>query len=419
MRNPSPTWAVALLLLVAITLPAAQAREATYGEAELIADAADGRLDKFSLLDASLLASGVRDEAEFTLARRRLNALWLEVGEPLIAKLSPADQEKAIFSATHRLILTGKYKAECTEVQRTLVSGDYNCVTATILYLELCRRHGLAGTAVAVPGHVYCRLQRTGDDIQTTCKEWFDVRDGRTTSTVATAIAKQLAAQPAKPRELTDAQLLGKVYYNRGVSLLEQHDYEAAIALLKTSVQLDSLDEPARNNLLAAHNNWALQFCDQGDYAAAAAKLADGRALDSQYQPLQTNDLYIHQKWVLHLCDHGRYSTAINILEQGYQRRPDAPLFDGGRYAVYGIWSRTLLEANRLQDALLVLESARRRFGDHEELVRQELQAFESGISRLLKEGELQAAKVMLEAALQRHPRAESLRAFAPKLAAR
>lgn len=417
MRYLSPTWAVALLLLVANMPPAALAREASYGEAELLADASDGRLDQFSLLDASLLASGVHDEAEFALAHRRLDALWLEVGEPLIAKLSPDDQVKAIFSATHRLILTGKYKAECTEVQRTLESGDYNCVTATILYLELCRRHGLEGTAIAVPGHVYCRWQ--GDDVQTTCKEWFDVREGRATSAVANAIAKQLAAQTAKPRELTNVQLLGKVYYNRGVSRLEQHDYAAAIALLKTSLQLDPNDEPARNNLLAAHNNWALQLCDQGDYTAAAAKLADGRAIDSQYVPLQTNDLYIHQKWVLHLCDQGRYSTAIDLLEQGYRRRPDAPLYDGGRYAVYGMWSRTLLEANRLRDALLVLESARRRFGDHEELVRQEIQAFESGIARLLKQGEHAAAKAMLETALQRHPQAESLRGFAPKLAAK
>jgi hypothetical protein len=417
MRYSLQTRAIALLLLGAFPLSALHAGDLSTREAEMLSDAADGQLDRYSLLDASLLASGVRDEAELASARDRLDSLWLEVGQPLIEKLPPDDQIKAIFAATHRLVLTGAYKAECTEVHRTLTSGDYNCVTATIVYLELCRRHGLVGSAVAVPGHVYCRLHGSTDlDIQTTCKEWLDVRAGKAKSATATALAKQLAAQTAAPRQLTGVQLLGKIYYNRGVSLLEQHHYAEAIALLKTSLQLDPFDGPAHNNLLAAHNNWALQLCDAGDYAAAAEKLAHGRAIDSEYVPLQTNDLYVHQKWVLHLCDQGKYSGALDLLEQGFQRRPEVPLFDGGRYAVYGMWSRTLLEANRLGDALTVLEMAHRRFGNHAELVRQEIQAFESGVAQLLKRGEMAAAKAMLAVALRRHPEADGLQALSPKL---
>jgi tetratricopeptide (TPR) repeat protein len=395
--------AVASLLLAATPVDAASR------DAQLLADAADGKLDQFGLLDAAVIAGGA-DASQVSAVRRKLDSRWLEVGEPLINTLPAADRPRAILSALHRLVLTGKYKAECTEVQRTLDSGDYNCVTATVLYLELCRRHGLIGSAVAIPAHVYCRLHSQREaDIQTTCKEWFEL-DGKDNNATDNTLAKQIAAQTATPRELTDVELLAKVYYNRGVSQLEAHEYAAAIALLRISVKLDPRDEPARNNLLAAHNNWALALCDAGDFAAAADKLAAGRAIDGHYGPLQTNDLYVHQKWVLHLCESGRYSTAIEVLEQGFQRRREAALFDGGRYAVYGMWSRTLLEANRVDEALAVLDAARRRYGDREELVEQELHVFEAGITHLLRKGEAQAAQATLDIALARHPRADQLR---------
>lgn len=397
----------ACVLLAASAAPAG----AESCEQRLLADAADGRLDHFTLFDAATIAGGANEAAQLASAQQRLESLWLEVGEPLVNRLPAQDRPRAIFSALHRLVLIRKYRAECTEVHRTLETGDYNCVTATVLYLELCRRHGIEGVAVAIPAHVYCRLQGTqSNDVQTTCKDWFEVREGRATSAVANALARQVAVQAVKPRELTDVQLLGKVYYNRGVSQLEAHDYAGAIALLKTSLVLDPADEPTRNNLLAAHNNWALALCDAGDFSAAADKLAQGRTIDAQYAPLQTNDLYVHQKWALHLCERGRYSTAIDLLQLGFERRPDATLFDGGRFAVYGMWSRTLLESNRLREALAVLDSARRRYGDHEELVKQEVQAFEGGIARLIQQKEVTAAKAMQTTALGRHPQAESLR---------
>ena len=395
-------WRVALILsLLTLLTPPSFASD----EARLLADAADGRLDGIGLLDAAVVAGG-GDRNEILAVRRKLDALWLEVGEPLIAKLSVADRPRAILSALHRLVLTGKYKAECTEVQRTLESGDYNCVTATVLYLELCRRHGLAGSAVAIPAHVYCRLQgKQEQDIQTTCKDWFDVA-GRNSN----AFAKQVAAQAIPPRTLGDVELLSKVYYNRGVSQLEAHEYAAAITMLKISLVLDAADEPARNNLLAAHNNWALALCDAGDFATAADKLTAGRAIDAQYGPLQTNDLYVHQKWVLHLCERGQYSAAVDILEGGYQRRPEAALFDGGRYAVYGMWAKALLQDKRSEEALAVFNSARRRYGDHDELMQQELHVFESGITQLVQHGDAKEAHALLDIALARHPKADSLR---------
>lgn len=403
MRNVSIVGATALLACVASCCLAQMP-----SEAEMLADAADGRLDFTSFFQAALVAGGESRET-ITRAEETLRTRWLEV-EPLLASSNPDQRAKVAFLAMHRLLLTGRYVAECTEVGRTLDTGDYNCVTATALYLELCRRHGIEGQSVAIPGHVYCRLPKLfSDDVQTTCREWFEVRDGRAASPAAKAILDRIRSGEVKPRALSDVQLLGKIYYNRGVSALEKQDFAQAISLLHRSLKLDPQDEPARNNLLAAHNNWALALCDRGEFEAASKKLSEGRAIDAEYGPLKTNDLYVHQKWVLHLCDRGRYSDAVDLLDAGHKRRPESPLFDTGRYTVYGLWSKALLEANRVREACEVLDDARRRYGDSAELLEHEVQTLVDAIKSQLGKGNHTAAATLHQIAIARHPRESSL----------
>ena len=53
-----------------------------------------------------------------------------------------------------------------------------------------------------------------------------------------------------------------KIYLLAGSILEEISGSEKAY---NTSLLFDPQDEPARNNLLAAHNNWALALCDAGE----------------------------------------------------------------------------------------------------------------------------------------------------------
>ena len=379
-------------------------------ETKLLADAADGRLDRFTLLQAALISGGIDQAEQLRTVQERLEVKWRELSLPSISQLPPKERVRFVLAGVHRLLLTGSYKADCTEPHATVETGDFNCVTATILFMELNRRHGVATTSVAVPGHVYARVKHApAVDIQTTCREWMDVLEGRVASAEAKALLRQMAERDQQSRELSDVELLGKVYYNRGVSLLEQQDFSGAVAILHTSLKFDKLDQPARNNLLAAYNNWALALCDQGDYAAAAAKLAEGHKYDPHYAPLLTNDLHVHQKWVLALCDRGRYADALSLLDRGYQRRPEVPLFDGGRFAVCGLWFKSLLETQRLESALAMLDATYQRYGHSEELTRQEVAAFEANAERLLTQNNPRAVNQLLAIALQRHPQSEAL----------
>ena len=100
-------------------------------EGRLFADAADGRLDEFSPLDAALVASGVEDadslrhyRAEGGRAGRRIAASGKLAG-------TPRQRVEAVFEFLHRRMLCGGYELAYTDLRRVLDDGRFNCVSAT------------------------------------------------------------------------------------------------------------------------------------------------------------------------------------------------------------------------------------------------------------------------------------------------
>jgi tetratricopeptide (TPR) repeat protein len=221
------------------------------------------------------------------------------------------------------------------------------------LYCFLCTEADLEPRIIATRQHVYVRLgSQHGWEVETTCRKWFDHEQ-------STPISHGRDRQAR--REISQTQLLGKIYYNRAVQQLAEDRYAEAIELLEKSLRLDPDDAPARENLLAAINNWSLAEVRHERFPHAAQLLARGRELDSSYGPFQVNDLHVHQRWILALCRQNRFGEALELLEAGYGRRPEAPVFDEGRLAVYRLWAEHLLATDPAR-ACEVLAEARRRF---------------------------------------------------------
>lgn len=307
-------------------------------EDRLLADAADGQLDHFSLFDAAVLASGVPDAETAAICHARFGQLRASVAEAIKDEVSVRSRAKEVLRRMHQELLTGQYRAACTELHRTLDDGHYNCVTATVLYRCLCAEFGIPIKTIAETGHVYCLLE--GDQpiaIQTTSPDGFTASDAANGS-----------------RGITDVQLLAKVYYNRGVSLLEQDQFQQAFDLLQIGYRLDRQDEIAWKNILACMNNWALSECDAGRFRQAVELLLRGLELAPDYRPFLDNELHVHHQWVSRLCSEGRFEQALGILESAYRRRPDAPLFDDGRLAVCRAWENTLRASGRTLEAAAV-----------------------------------------------------------------
>ncbi len=328
-------------------------------------DLSDGRLDRHDLLQAALLAGGVTEPGRLQRCTARFQKLVqrcdVQLQDEANRELAPA---VVLFHTLHTTALSGPFREDAWQVEQALRGGPFNCVTSAVLYLCLCDHYDIKATAIAQRHHVYCRLKDdTGMDVQTTCKDWFDSRG------IPQQAALRNAGRPAgQPREIDNAQLLGKIYFNRATALNAAQRYRASIDHLRRAVYLDDQDEAARENLLAAMNNGALQLSDAGRYRLATRLICQGLNMSPRHDELLANDLHIHQQWALHLCRTGRFADALQLLEDCHVRRRDVELFDSGRWCVYRSWGESLLERERVSEARDLFASAHARYGDHPEL---------------------------------------------------
>lgn len=306
-------------------------------EQQLFVDAKDGQLD-LPLFDAALLASHASPVVANEL-RTRHQMLVTEAQLRIRGAKSDLEAASEIYSMIHEKVLSGRYRADSTSLVETMTTGDFNCVSATILFQTLATRCGLTVVPMATPSHVYSRL---GDatDIQTTCPDWFDYMDRPELQRAA--LRRTPGWSPGvQPRQLSSLQLIGKIYYNRGVFLLHDERFADAEKNFLLSMQLDQVDESAQENLLATWNNWALAKCSQEEYADAAKLILNGMQRDADYGPFRMNDLHIHQRWAQALCKEGDYESASHLLKSCEARRPDVELFGQSRQAVHRLWARS------------------------------------------------------------------------------
>jgi len=325
-------------------------------ESSLLNDVADGQLEEVSFLDAVMIANGIRIPEMADELRQRMETAIESARREVMEIADSRERCVVLHEWMHRHVLVGQYQADCTQIARALRHGDYNCVSATLIFQLLSQACDLTTVAVATPTHVYARLvvSQGRVDVQTTCPDWFRLSsDQRRKYPLASDLrparsyrghSERSSWQPSDIREISDVQLLAKVYYNRGVRHLDAQRFEAAEREFRTSLLLDADDQSARENLLATLNNWALDLAERQMYAEAAAVLHRGLNECPDYAPFQANDLHIHQKWALVLCRRADYDEALRILESGQSRRPEVPLYRDGPQAVRRLWMKELVE---------------------------------------------------------------------------
>lgn len=268
---------------------------------------------------------------------------------PADATQSIRRQIEVIHQRLHRDLLVGPFQANSFSTSESLQGGPYNCLTATLITLELLRLTGIEAQAVAGHAHVYCRVPAAGWELETTCADFRHAH--RPISPAATQAV----------RTLDDHQLLAKLYYNRAIYRCERQDFAAAIEDLNASLRLDPLDPNAVDNRLAALNNWALQLVDRHQFEQALERIHTALSLDPHSPTLLENETYINRCWVKSLVQQAEFEQALRVLHRGLKRRPDEPLFDRGRLNVYLVWSEYLLNQGDLAGCQRIMREAQVR----------------------------------------------------------
>ena len=245
----------------------------------LLDDLQDGRLDDFSEVDAALVIAG-HSEDEIASFRQTLNASIRRLRAGYDRRASQQSRLRNIFSHLSREFLHGNYEPELFDIGRTLSTGDFNCLTATLLYKATCQRFGIEVVASWEPSHVCCWSPLAGDTgyvVETTA------------DSTENAIGQLSHVDQLPTRQLDSTQLVAKVFYNRGVSEMKAGDYGAALGSTWAGSLLDPLDNAAQSNVRACLNNWALTAAEANDPELARRLLEAGVRLDPDYQPFTRN----------------------------------------------------------------------------------------------------------------------------------
>jgi tetratricopeptide (TPR) repeat protein len=273
---------LAILLTAAVAdTPAAAASL----DQQLLADAADGRLDEFDFVSACLIAGGTSDSAEFLELRSRWANLQRRRGAFAAGHLSAAHLARELHAVLHAEIFAGNYRSDASALALAIRGGDFNCLSATALYWELASQAGIDLEIWSRPGHVYLVEPDSGIAIEPGAKSWG-----------IHSPAGNSRRPTAPSRHITPLQLVGKFYYNRGLMLLQQARHAEGLACIRASLRLDPGDREARGNLLAGLNNWAVALCEQERFNEARLLIEQGLATDPDYLPLVANARYLQAR---------------------------------------------------------------------------------------------------------------------------
>ena len=298
-------------------------------EERLFADAADGRLDKFSPLAAALVAGGVNNVDELHRYEQKAESLAEELRSSEAMAGPPRQRAEIVFDFMHRRVLCGGYDLAANDLRVALDQGRFNCVTATVLFNYLAGRLGLECRGLETPSHAMSRvmLPEGAIDVETTCPRWFHLA-GDTQGQAAAASKRTVPFSLTRklgqsPREVSPIQLAAMIYYNRGVDLLAEKRFAEAVAANAKSLRLDPGNAIARGNLLATINNWSIHLGDTQHFAEAVALLRQGLAIDPKFAPFAQNYVHVHHQWVEHLCHEGHFEEASAVLSRAMAEMPD------------------------------------------------------------------------------------------------
>ncbi len=323
-------------------------------EKKVLDDAADGQWDHFDLLQASLIVEGIQSSAKIAKYEKQLDRLAGTIREK--AKKAPKSKEnkegltELIFENLHSELLTGTYNIESTNPAISFETGNYNCVSATVLFNSLAQKSGLDVCGLEMSGHVLSRAKYGSQmtDLETTCPNWFSLKSakekqiatqskiggGATTETVAKPLTggkavsrtDELVDLSRKTREITDVQLVAAIYYNQGYDHWQANRLPDSVVASAKALLLDPENENAWGNLVGAVNNIALEFSMEKKRHDIAAGLLDQiELMDPNFKDLKSNQYHVYSPWIKELVAADQVEDAKTVYDYAVLKLPNEP----------------------------------------------------------------------------------------------
>ncbi|MGD9723255.1 MAG: hypothetical protein AB7O59_18520 [Pirellulales bacterium] len=211
----------------------------------------------------SVLVACESPAVEIEQAHVRYAQLLARLETHTLIPATPLVRARRIHAFLHAEVLRGEYAATASDLATTLQGGPYNCAGACALFLALARDCDLSACAVSVSGHVWCAVETAEGayHVEMTCPDWFNLAAGpgvsaAAPSTETAAFWTDHSRRVADGRRLNDRQFAAIFPFNRGVGLLREGEYSAAVVANLAALARDCQSTAARDNLAAALTGW-------------------------------------------------------------------------------------------------------------------------------------------------------------------
>lgn len=289
-------------------------------EGRLLAEAQCRHLAGLELLTAAILAGGSPPQKVPSLLERFENQRR-RIQVRIDPQVAPRVRLRQAFRGLHAEILHGGYDIAASNPGEAIQTGRFNCVSASLLFKLIAEFLGFEVQVVETPTHAYCRVKCENAWVPVECtsphwldgavnpaglEDWPDSKEKDDEANDQRWLGRPMVSKSSRSdwqrwgeggRDVSDTQLLGTIYYNRGVAALLDRQFETAVVTNLRAVQLDPESRSARDNLLASLNNWAIALAERGEYAEAASRLHLALEIRPDSKPIQANLYRVYREW--------------------------------------------------------------------------------------------------------------------------
>ncbi|MFZ5562523.1 MAG: tetratricopeptide repeat protein [Thermodesulfobacteriota bacterium] len=364
-------------------------------------DLADGTLADYDYYDAFLIASGIVDR-RFSLYRQRIRSLRNRCLAGVDKTAAPYDRGKALLIWLHDNALR-TYAEKSNLAGDLLDKGEFNCLSATILYCLLGKDLGLSVSGVLTPGHTFC-LVSDGERqvvVETTNRYGFD--PGRVEEEPVEGGIRQVTVPRVDYTETTVVPLHGLMallYVNTLdlATLVVGENETACLPRFAKACLFDPGNDVFANNLSACLNNLAVSALEQDKPAAAMAYIQQGKALGrSSFDDL---DVQYYNQVAQQKAGAGDYNGAIETLATALKNYPGDPVLDNNIAYYYGRWADTFKARSDTGGVVRVYLAARQMLPDSAPILESLKTAFYNHAAAAYNRRDFDAARTVCQEAL-------------------
>ncbi|MEY4588278.1 MAG: Photosystem assembly protein Ycf3, partial [Pseudomonadota bacterium] len=295
--------------------------------------------DPDALLAFYILASGLRNLADYENSQRRVKAFMEGLPADVRSDKNQYRQAERVYQAMHQHFFVtpdshqkGGYDEDQSAINAIFSSGQFNCISSSMLFIVLARHLEFTPRAAVLPSHVFVELNLNDAlrvEVETTSPAGFGVTHDEAFYQAAAAWFKERGLQASTLQEYQGRQLISPLHL-AALNMLIQHTDAQRMSrtdsarLGEISAFLDPTSVLAQSRRLEFYLSEVEALSGKGAwfdllrmYAAVLADLRQVQPLFSNNKTIQHSIYWLHSRALFAYANTGKldgYKTQINIL---------------------------------------------------------------------------------------------------------